>query len=55
MTKSKQFRKNSWKRQVISIAKDFGYPEEYIRQLEKVESEDEASTIMRKARLANLD
>ena len=45
---------NAWKRQLIEIAKDFGYPNEVIKKIEACENEDQATVIMAHARRANL-
>jgi hypothetical protein len=45
---------NSWKRQLIEIAKDFGYPKDVIAKIKECETEDEASVIMANARRAIL-
>lgn len=45
---------NSWKKQLIEIAKDFEYPKEVIAKLNACENEDEASIIMANARRAIL-
>lgn len=45
---------NVWRKQLINIAKDFGYPPEVIKKLEECETENQASVIMGHARRANL-
>ena len=46
---------DSWRRQLIEIAKDFEYPKEVIEKLKIAKNEDEGSVIMMNARRAILD
>lgn len=45
---------NSWRRQLIEIAKDFEYPKDVIEKIKAAKTEDDAALIMAKARRAIL-